>query len=385
MMTVGDRELAQTIPRWGESSCGGSATSLREFAEHTGGFASVNTNDHGPAFERIIEEASEYYVLGFQPTDPPRGTAEFRDIEVRVPTHPTWRASGRPGYAIPPPKPPGPRPTDVLPVLADAIVKSLPTADLPMRVQAIPRRGAAGAAQVHLLVDVEGANLQFQDAGGTHREQLDFALRTIDFLARSDHNMKTTVTLTLRPDEPDRTRRAGVRWLSTLEVRPGAYSVRVTGHAATTGATGGVFLDLDVPKWEDGTLWIGGLAVTTAAAGQAVTAVSAPLDLGLPGPPTSARRFARGEPFTASAQIVVRRGFRSGTVEMVVRRQFAPPDAPPLLERADVLPDRATAEAPRTWTIETSALAPGEYVLQLTVHDERDRVARTAMVFEIGQ
>jgi hypothetical protein len=236
-----------------------------------------------------------------------------------------------------------------------------------------------------MLVEVEGGKLQFQASSGTHREQLDFALRTIDFLARSDHNTKTTVTLTLRPDELERTRAAGMRWLSTLDVRPGAYSVRVTGHAATTGATGGVFLDLDVPKWEDDTLWIGGLAVTTAAAAQAVTAVSAPLDLGLPGPPTSARRFARGEPFTASAQIVVPRGFRSGAVQMVVRRQFARRDAPPLLERTEVVPDRAAAEAPRAWAIDTSALAPGEYVLQLTVHDDRNRSAQTAMVFEIGQ
>jgi hypothetical protein len=177
-------------------SCGVSPTALREFAEHTGGFALVNSNDHGPAFERIIEEASEYYVLGFQPTSPPRGT-EFRDIQVRIPVRPRWTVSGRPGYAITPPKPPSPRPTDVLPVLADAIVKNLPTAGLPMRVQAIPRRSASGGAQVHVLVEVEGAGLQFEVADGKPQERLAFALRTIDFLARSGHNTKTTVTLTL--------------------------------------------------------------------------------------------------------------------------------------------------------------------------------------------
>jgi hypothetical protein len=343
----------------------------------------VNSNDHGPAFERIIEEASEYYVLGFQPTNPPRGT-EFRDIQVRIPAHPRWTVSGRPGYAIMPPKPPGPRPTDVLPVLAAAIVKNLPTAGLPMRVQAIPRRGAGGGAQVHVLVEVEGAGLQFEAADGQHQERLEFALRTIDFLARSGHNMKTTVSLTLSADNLERLRTADVRWLSTLDVEPGAYSVRVTGHAASTGTTGSVFLDLDVPKWEEDTLWIGGLAVTTTATARGVTAMNTPVELGLPGPPTTGRRFVQGETLTASAQVVVPRRFVSGTVQMMVRRQFSPRDAPALLNRSIDLADRMAAEAPSLWTIDTATVPAGEYVLQLTVRDDRDRSAETAMTFEVG-
>jgi hypothetical protein len=38
---------------------------LRQIAESTGGFAAVDRNDIRPAFERIIEESSNYYVLGY--------------------------------------------------------------------------------------------------------------------------------------------------------------------------------------------------------------------------------------------------------------------------------------------------------------------------------
>ncbi len=383
MMTLGDGEVAQSLPKWGEVSCGQTPSLLREFAEQAGGFAAVDTNDLSAAFERVVEEASQYYVLGFQPTNPPR-PGEFRDIEIRVPSHPRWRISGRPGYAIPRPQPPGPRPTDVRPVLADAIVKNLPTAGLPMQVQAVPRRGPSGESQVHVLVEVDANDLKFQALEGKHQERLEFALRTIDFLARSGHNTKTSVTVTVNADQLEQTRRAGVRWLSTLDVAPGRYSLRVAGHAVTTGQTGAVFLDVDVPKWESDTLWIGGLVVTAAGADQSVTASSFPPALGLPGPPTTARRFARGRSLTASAQIVAPSGFRGGVVQMAVHPQFARPNTPPLLAHSLDLPDRATAELSRSWSVSTAALPDGEYVLRLTVKETGGRSADTAMLFEVG-
>jgi hypothetical protein len=75
----------------------------------------------------------------------------------------------------------------------------------------------------------------------------------------------------------------------------------------------------------------------------------------------------------------------SGTVQMAVRRQFAPRDAPALLERTVDLSDRSAAELPSTWTIDTATLPAGEYVLQLTVRDDRNRSAQTAMTFEVGR
>src|SRR6185503_11207350 len=40
---------------------------LRSLSESTGGFAAVDRNDFGDAFERILDESSSYYVLAYSP------------------------------------------------------------------------------------------------------------------------------------------------------------------------------------------------------------------------------------------------------------------------------------------------------------------------------
>jgi VWFA-related protein len=57
--------------------------SLRTFAEETGGVAAVGSNDFTRAFNRIVADASTYYLLGYRPTNSATdGT--FRSVQVRV-------------------------------------------------------------------------------------------------------------------------------------------------------------------------------------------------------------------------------------------------------------------------------------------------------------
>ena len=75
-----------------------SQDTLRELAEQTGGFAAVNTNNVGPAFERIADANSRYYLLGYYPPTHPRD-GRFHKIEVRV-TRPGLRVEARQGLRI---------------------------------------------------------------------------------------------------------------------------------------------------------------------------------------------------------------------------------------------------------------------------------------------
>jgi len=57
--------------------------SLQTFAGETGGFAVVNTNKIANAFDRIVDENSSYYLLGYRPPDP-RANGKLHRLDVKV-------------------------------------------------------------------------------------------------------------------------------------------------------------------------------------------------------------------------------------------------------------------------------------------------------------
>lgn len=370
-----------------------SLASLQNFAEYTGGFAAINTNDFAPAFDRIIDENSDYYVLGYQPAQPGR-PGDSRRIRVTVPGRRDLRVSARPGYVVPTAQPTVVVPNGVPPTLAVPLVTNVPTPGLPLRVQAIPRRGTADAARVQVLVEIPGHALRFTEANGRAQAQVRFALRTIDNRARARHDLAHTIDLSLTPEEAGRLRQAGVRWTPTVDLGPGHYSLRVSGEVAGLTRVGSVFADIDVPKFDDDQdcppllpelcgLWVGGLAITSLPASLYVTRGTSPITLGLPAPPTTTRTFVLGDVLTVSADVATPRGFRHGTMRLTVHEDTAAPDDLPVWYDAVALDDRAAAHTVRPWRLETSALGAGTFVLRLRVFDNRDRWAETSMLFHV--
>jgi VWFA-related protein len=60
-----------------------STSSLRALAEETGGFAIVNTNDFKTGLQRIDNETSDYYILGYNSTNPDP-LKVLRKVTIRV-------------------------------------------------------------------------------------------------------------------------------------------------------------------------------------------------------------------------------------------------------------------------------------------------------------
>ncbi len=277
-----------------------SIQSLRSMSERTGGFALVNTNDFGADFARIVEESSHYYVLGYSPSR--RGQpGEYRRIAVRV--RPGLRVSAREGYVVPAPRPAAPAPRPVLAALDD----SLPQPHLPLRVQAIPlpaRDSASLVRLVQLIVEIDGAGLAFREAPGQFSDRLELAVKTVDDLAVEGHRSATEMNLPpLSAQQRERLERAGIRWLTTIEAAPGHYSLRVAAHSTAAGRTGSVFVDLDVPPFDPGSVRLGDLAVTSTSAGEAPTAGTSSILPPLPGPATTRRVFRTDEIITIAATI----------------------------------------------------------------------------------
>ena len=74
-----------------------SIRTLRSLSESTGGFAAVNRNDFAGAFQRIVDESSSYYVVGYSPERAAK-PGEFRSIAVKV-SRPGVSISARNGYS----------------------------------------------------------------------------------------------------------------------------------------------------------------------------------------------------------------------------------------------------------------------------------------------
>ena len=185
-------------------------------------------------------------------------------------------------------------------------------------------------------------------------------------------------------------RRSGVRWLTTLELAPGQYSLRVGGSAVASNRTGAIFIDVDVPEYKDDEpeykddeLRIDGVALTSLPAALTVTSGTSTAALGLPGPPTTARTFVKGDLVTVGAEIGVRRDFTRGAIQLTVHPQESAADAPPVLSRTLELADRAAADQPRAFALDTTALSAGRFILRVVVGDQEGRRAETAVLFEV--
>ncbi len=73
-------------------------STLRYIAEETGGFAVVNDNDFVSALKRIDAETSDYYMIGYYPTNPDP-TRRTRAIEITV-TRPDITVQSRQAYSL---------------------------------------------------------------------------------------------------------------------------------------------------------------------------------------------------------------------------------------------------------------------------------------------
>ena len=110
--------------------------SLTALAAATGGFALSNSNSFENAFDRIVQENSTYYVLGFSSTNE-RRDGRYRKLDVRV-KRPGLVVRGRAGYMAPlrnerPPDPPKPSST-VSVAVAEALRSTVAVNGLPLRV-----------------------------------------------------------------------------------------------------------------------------------------------------------------------------------------------------------------------------------------------------------
>jgi VWFA-related protein len=297
--------------------------SLRVLSEETGGFAVVNNNNTGNAFERLVEENSSYYVLGYYPANE-RRDGRFRRIEVKV-NRPGLTVRARRGYVAPRGRAQEARlagPNDASAELREALTSPVPVAGLPMATTASVFKGPDNKGSVVMSTTIGGRDLSLVEKNGTFHNDLEVTWLAADAKGKLFHGDRNTVNLTLKPDTMARVRAGGFRVISAMDLPPGRYQLRVAAREGNTRRAGMVLYDLEVPDFSKERFSMSSLALTSV--GSSVTPTARPKDpllKLLPAPLSTYRDFSQTDEIAVFAEVYEAGGAPPHKVEISLTLQ----------------------------------------------------------------
>ena len=280
---------------------------LRTLAAETGGFADVTSRNFAGAFDRIRDENSHYYMIGYYPTSD-ANDGKFRAIDVRV-ARPGLTVRARRGYT-PAREAPGRGESPgaaakavasgVSPELQRALESALPVTGLTLRGTAAAFKGSAEKASVAVIVQASGRDLLFTPRDGKFEDTVELAAVALDGHGRPQGGTRLTVTMPLSQRSVTAVSQAGVVFQLRLDLAPGSYQLRIAARDGGTGVVGSVHFDLDVPDFAELPLSLSGLVLSAERAGQ-VPSPQPDAELGrwLPATPVTQREFAVDDTLTA--------------------------------------------------------------------------------------
>jgi VWFA-related protein len=364
--------------------------SLRVLSDETGGFAVVNTNDINGAFERLVEENSSYYLLGYYPAND-RRDGRFRRIEVRV-SRPGLTVRARRGYAAPRGRASESRAgVDEGSVeLRDAIGSPVPVGGLPLAATASAFKGPDRKASVVVSTLVAGRDLPLAEREGSFRNDLEIALVASDARGKVFPGGRNTVNLTLKPDTVPRLRAAGFRVITSIDLPPGRYQLRVAAREGNTRRAGSVLYDIEVPDFFSEPLSMSSLALTSATSRLAPTArPKDPLVKLLPAPLSSYRQFVQDDELALFAEVYeAAPGMpHKVAITLTMKAEGGQTVFQTREERDSVELGKGGGGYGFTARIPLKDIAPGLYVLRLEAESrvaERPVVARETVLRVVG-
>ncbi len=290
-----------------------SQMNLRQLAEETGGVAAVGTNDMNKAFDRIVQENSSYYVLGYYSSNEKRD-GKMRSVTVKVNGYPDAQITYRKRYAAARGKGPkntaaGKTPDPAAGLTAElmqAMAAPLPMTGLQLRLQAVPQKGSGKNTSLKVIVQTLGKDLTFKENNGVFSTKLSFSLGVFGKDGKAVFTERPDADLNLRPETHERVMQNGVRVMRQLSVPPGRYQIRVAAQDSSKTKQGTAILDIDVPDFSKGNIALSGVALA-ATADRSVATGSAQDVLtfggGLPGAPSTLREFPPNSEIAAFAEV----------------------------------------------------------------------------------
>ena len=380
------QDLADTMDR---------RMSLELLAEATGGMAfGTHSNDYAAAFDRIVEENSSYYLLGYTPTNTQQD-GKFRKIRVEV-TRPGGATSvgrfagmkvlARSGYATERSSAARSAAPDVSRLDLDALVKNpISVAGLTLNVSAAPFRREGSAAWIAVTVEARASDLLLANRDTRFDGSMEIAIVAVDADGKTQGGERGSLKMNLSQATRDIVAARGVRLLSAIDVPPGEYHLSVAAVDGGGGAArGSVKYDVTVPDFSK-PLSMSGIALSSIETNAIPTSPSdSRLEQSLGLIPTTTRSFRTEDELRVYAEIYDNDGQAHGTTVTTAVRSVS--GGSTVFTVQHVLPratDRTTY--PVVTPIPLIDIQPGEYVLTVDVQSSAtpDRTISRQVLFSV--
>jgi VWFA-related protein len=344
--------------------------SLHTISNETGGFAVVGGGDINNHFDRIVEENSSYYLLGYYPASDKKD-GKVRSLDVRV-KRPGLRVRSRKAYTAPRSgtsnRSTAAAANKASPELRAAIESPIPMAAVPMRVFAAPFLGPSKKGSVAIIIEFDPSGFRFQEQAGTFNENLEILIVPINAAGKALDGARDEAPLKLSAKSHELVRANGVRIARRLDLPPGRYQLHIAAQSGNSKAVGALNYDLEVPDFEKAPLGMSGIALMSTGADRIPTPKPAKdfMDV-LPMAATAIRDFDRSDTLFLFTEIYPRRSGTPHAVQIVTT--VTSDDGKVRLRKTD---ERKTAEMKtedagfgHSARFPLTDFSPGRYVLRI--------------------
>jgi VWFA-related protein len=219
---------------------------MATLSSDTGGKAFFDSNDFSPAFQRIQQDTSAYYVIGFRSTNPVRD-GRYRRLTIKI-NQPNVKIEYRPGYYAP---------ADYKHAnkdererqLQEQLASDLPATDVEVYLQAYYFRNDNGSGTPRYYVPVSlivpGSQIPFVKGGDRSKATLDIIGELKNTAGQDMAEIRETVKLAI--DDSQQVSRKNIQYTTGFTLPLGKYHLKFVVRENQTGRMGSFETDINLP------------------------------------------------------------------------------------------------------------------------------------------
>src|SRR5271155_58975 len=219
---------------------------MATLSSDTGGKAFFDSNDFSPAFQRIQQDTSAYYVIGFRSTDTQKD-GRYRKLTIKI-NRPNVKLEYRPGYYAP---------ADYKHAnkdererqLQEQLASDLPATDVEVYLQAYYFRSDNGSGAPTFYVPVSlivpGSQIPFVKGGDRSKATLDIIGELKNTAGQDMAEIRQTVKLAI--DDSQQVSRKNIQYTTNFSLPLGKYHLKFVVRENQTGRMGSFETDINLP------------------------------------------------------------------------------------------------------------------------------------------